>query len=133
MQQAAALLLGTHDFTSFGASDTDLTGRASTDAPSGPSPIKTITSATISHTNPEPWTLNPEPLPLLLFRITGSGFLHHMVRNIVGTLAEIGRGALAADDMQRILAARDRTAAGPTAPASGLFLVSVDYGNEAQP
>jgi len=133
MQQAAALLLGTHDFTSFAASDPDLTTRASTESPSGPSPIKTITSASISRTKPEPWTQDPEPSSLLIFRITGSGFLHHMVRNIVGTLVEIGRGALAVEDLPRILAARDRATAGPTAPASGLFLVSVDYDSEPQP
>jgi tRNA pseudouridine38-40 synthase len=64
---------------------------------------------------------------LLRYRVTGSGFLHHMVRNIVGTLVEIGRGSLQAEDMARILEARDRTAAGPTAPAQGLFLVGVSY------
>ena len=51
-----------------------------------------------------------------------------MVRNIVGTLADIGRGALKVEDLAHIVAARDRRAAGPTAPASGLFLVGVDYG-----
>jgi len=61
--------------------------------------------------------------------VTGSGFLHHMVRNIVGTLAEVGRGALKAEEMRRILAAKDRAAAGPTAPAQGLFLVEVEYGD----
>jgi tRNA pseudouridine38-40 synthase len=59
--------------------------------------------------------------------VTGSGFLHHMVRNIVGTLVEVGRGALVPEDISRILGARDRSAAGPTAPAKGLFLTHVDY------
>ena len=130
---AAPIYEGEHDFTSFAASDPDLTTRASTESPSGPSPIKTITSASISRTKPEPWTQDPEPSSLLIFRITGSGFLHHMVRNIVGTLVEIGRGAFAVEDLPRILAARDRATAGPTAPASGLFLVSVDYDSEPQP
>jgi len=119
MQQAAVMLLGTHDFTSFAASDSDLTNRTGDTAPN---PTKTITHATITREN-----------NLLIFRITGSGFLHHMVRNLVGTLVEVGRGALAADDLSRILAARDRTSAGPTAPASGLFLVSVDYQDEVHP
>jgi tRNA pseudouridine38-40 synthase len=51
-----------------------------------------------------------------------------MVRNIVGTLVEVGRGSMRAEDVVGILAARDRAAAGPTAPAQGLFLVSVEYG-----
>jgi tRNA pseudouridine38-40 synthase len=68
---------------------------------------------------------------LLRYRVTGSGFLHHMVRNIVGTLVEVGRGSLQAEEMQRILAAKDRAAAGPTAPAQGLFLVAVEYGDGA--
>jgi tRNA pseudouridine38-40 synthase len=119
MQQAAAMILGTHDFTSFAASDADLTNRTGDTVPN---PIKTITASTITREN-----------DLLLFRITGSGFLHHMVRNLIGMLVEVGRGALATDAMPRILGARDRTLAGPTAPASGLFLVSVDYGKEVQP
>ena len=60
---------------------------------------------------------------LLVYHVQGSGFLHHMVRNLVGTFMEVGRGQIAAD----ILAARARPAAGPTAPARGLFLHSVQY------
>ncbi len=60
-----------------------------------------------------------------------SGFLHHMVRNIVGTLVEIGRGSLEPSDLTRILNARDRTAAGPTAPARGLYLVEVIYDSQS--
>jgi tRNA pseudouridine38-40 synthase len=90
-------------------------------APVKISPVKTITLAE--------WSRRPGPAQadLLIFRISGNGFLHHMVRNIVGTLVEIGRGSLAAADLTRILDARDRTAAGPTAPARGLYLVEVVY------
>lgn len=65
--------------------------------------------------------------PRLIYRVRGSGFLYNMVRNIAGTLLEVGRGNLALDDIDTILAARDRATAGPTAPAAGLFLVSVEY------
>jgi tRNA pseudouridine38-40 synthase len=64
---------------------------------------------------------------LLLYRITGSGFLHHMVRNLVGTFVEAAANRISADEIPIILAARNRSAAGPTAPASGLFLVEVEY------
>jgi tRNA pseudouridine38-40 synthase len=64
---------------------------------------------------------------MLIYEVTGKGFLHHMVRNIVGTLVEVGRGKLEATDMIPILHARDRTLAGPTAPAQGLCLVRVEY------
>jgi tRNA pseudouridine38-40 synthase len=109
MQQAAAHLLGSHDFSSFAASDPDHSTAA-------PNPTKTIFHSTLGCAD-----------GLLLYRITGSGFLHHMVRNIVGTLVEVGRGALAPDAIPAILAACDRSAAGPTAPPQGLFLVAVDY------
>jgi tRNA pseudouridine38-40 synthase len=65
--------------------------------------------------------------PLLIYRVRGSGFLYNMVRNFVGTLLEVGRGNIAADSVPTILEARDRRAAGPTAPAVGLFLVNVEY------
>jgi len=139
MTEAAALLLGSHDFTSMAATDPDRAQReADDDSASSPAikinPVKTITLAD--------WSRRPVPLQgssahedLLIFRISGSGFLHHMVRNIVGTLVEIGRGSLAPSDLTRILDARDRTAAGPTAPARGLYLVEVVYNpvtNETQ-
>jgi len=118
MQGAADDFIGQHDFTSFAAADPDLSERS--DASSGPSPVKTITRSTLTRES-----------NLLIYRVTGSGFLHHMVRNIVGTLVEIGRGSLAPDAISTILAARDRSAAGPTAPASGLFLISVDYESDS--
>jgi tRNA pseudouridine38-40 synthase len=114
MAYAAALLVGTHDFSSFQASDPDVMQRG--EGAAGPNPVKTIVESSVMRED-----------GLLRYRVTGSGFLHHMVRNIVGTLVEIGRGALHVDEMTRILAARDRAAAGPTAPAQGLFLVGVSY------
>jgi tRNA pseudouridine38-40 synthase len=64
---------------------------------------------------------------LLVYRVRGSGFLHHMVRNLVGTMLDVGRGRLTAGAIPGILAALSRAAAGPTAPARGLFLHSVEY------
>jgi len=116
MQQAATYILGTHDFSSFAASDPDLATREA-DPNSAPStPIRTV-----YHSQ---WA---EHDGLLLYRITGSGFLHHMVRNLVGTFVHAGRGRIAPESIPNILAARDRSAAGPTAPASGLFLLQVEY------
>jgi len=64
----------------------------------------------------------------VFFFIQGSGFLRHMVRNIVGTLLLIGQGKIVPDEIDRIIARRDRAFAGPTAPPQGLYLVGVDYG-----
>ena len=69
---------------------------------------------------------------LLVYRVRGNGFLHHMVRNLVGTMIDVARGQLALEEIPRILAARSRSEAGPTAPARGLFLHSVDYPQEFQ-
>ena len=63
----------------------------------------------------------------LVYTVRGSGFLHHMVRNLVGTFILVGKGTLEVQDISRILAARNRSAAGATAPASGLYLVGVEY------
>jgi tRNA pseudouridine38-40 synthase len=115
MEKAAAMLCGTHDFTSFQASDPELGQRE--DGAGRPNPVKTILGSEVVRED-----------GLLLYRVTGSGFLHHMVRNIVGTLVEVGRGSRPPEEIARILAAKDRTAAGPTAPAQGLFLVGVEYG-----
>jgi tRNA pseudouridine38-40 synthase len=70
------------------------------------------------------WRLEDD---LFIYRVTGSGFLHHMVRNLMGTFVETSSRHLAPDTISRILAARHRSAAGPTAPARGLFLVEVEY------
>lgn len=115
MQRAAALVIGEHDFTSFAATDPDFSTRHSDpDAP--PNSVRIIFSSS--------WN---EDGDLLLYTVRGHGFLHHMVRNLVGTFLDIGRGHIAADEITAILEHRSRTAAGPTAPARGLFLDSVEY------
>ena len=63
----------------------------------------------------------------LVYSVCGNGFLHHMVRNLVGTFLLVGKGTLKPAEIQRILEARDRSAAGATAPAAGLYLVKVEY------
>ena len=116
---AAKLVIGEHDFTSFAATDPDLPTRESSQAAPSSAPKSCVRTIHASA-----WTIEPDRLT---YHVTGNGFLHHMVRNLVGTFFEIGRGALAADAIPQILAARSRSAAGPTAPARGLFLISVKY------
>lgn len=111
MKQAARLVLGTHDFTSFAAVDPER-GKDDEELDN----VRTIFSSEWSKQN-----------DLLIYQVRGDGFLHHMVRNLVGTFLQVGKGSLAADSMAEILAARRRADAGPTAPASGLFLINVEY------
>jgi tRNA pseudouridine38-40 synthase len=127
LQQAASHILGTHDFTSFAAVDPDQTTReqqcANEDSPSTPYSLLPTScfTRTIHHSA---WHQQED---LLIYRVTGSGFLHHMVRNLVGTFVEAATNRITAATIPEILAARNRSAAGPTAPASGLFLVEVEY------
>jgi tRNA pseudouridine38-40 synthase len=154
MHEAAAMLVGTHDFRSF-----------ETNWPNRSSSIRTVFAARwIATPYWQPWLLQPqtsepgptEPAPLhgtavvappqpqpgpvstlrhdrpqesehyLIFEICADGFLYNMVRSIVGTLVHIGRGRWTAADVGRILQAGDRRLAGDTAPAHGLYLVDVD-------
>lgn len=115
MQQAAALVVGEHDFTSFAATDPDLSTRES-DADQLSHAIRTVFSSA--------WSAESD---LLIYRIRGSGFLHHMVRNLVGTFLDVGRGQIPPESIAGILQQKSRAAAGPTAPARGLFLDSVEY------
>lgn len=110
MAEAAGRVIGEHDFTSFAAVDPE---RGRDDPPNN---VRTIFASAWRREGDE-----------LIYQVHGSGFLHHMVRNLVGTFILVGKGTLKADDITRILEARDRSAAGATAPASGLYLVSVDY------
>ena len=105
MEQAAHLLTGEHDFSSFMGA--------------GSSVKTTVRRILDFHIQAR--------RPRVYFSIQGSGFLRHMVRNIVGTLIPVGQGSLAPHDVGRILALRDRTQAGPTAPPQGLYLVEVGY------
>ncbi len=130
MQRAADSFRGEHDFVSFAAADPDLATRedaASTGRLWGTATrLPAIRTIFKSH-----WDRQTcEASELLVYRVRGNGFVHHMVRNLVGTMVEVGRGALEADAVPAILNARNRAAAGPTAPARGLFLLSVEYDAE---
>ena len=111
MVLAAGLVVGEKDFTSFAAVDPE---RGKEDEPR--SNVRTIFSSAWERAGDE-----------LIYTVRGSGFLHHMVRNLVGTFILVGKGTLQPKDVTRILEARDRSVAGATAPASGLYLVSVEY------
>jgi tRNA pseudouridine38-40 synthase len=125
MAAAASVAVGEHDFTSFAAVDPERVERmaAEENGPSsaGTSNARTTNVRTIFSST---WTRDGEEL---IYTVRGSGFLHHMVRNLIGTFLLVGKGTLSLEDVRRILEARQRTAAGPTAPASGLYLVAVEY------
>lgn len=109
--EAADMVTGEHDFTSFAAVDVEARKE---DAEVNN--VRTIYSSN--------WRANGEEL---VYTVRGNGFLHHMVRNLIGTFLMIGKGNLTSKDLKRILDLRDRSAAAATAPASGLYLVSVEY------
>ena len=122
--RATESIVGTHDFTSFAAADPDRSTRIAAaeaadcddEIATAPSNVRTIHSAQ--------WARGPDELT---FAVRGDGFLHHMVRNLVGTLLQVGRGSVGVGDIARVLESRNRSAAGPTAAARGLYLVSVEY------
>ncbi|HLX86492.1 MAG TPA: tRNA pseudouridine(38-40) synthase TruA [Terriglobales bacterium] len=117
MIAAADVVVGEHDFTSFAAVDPERLERmAAENGDRVVSNVRTIFSST--------WTRDGDEF---IYTVRGSGFLHHMVRNLVGTFLLVGKGTVSRDDVRRILEARKRTAAGPTGPAAGLYLVGVEY------
>jgi len=111
MARAAAQVLGEQDFTSFAAVDPER-GREDSE----PSNVRTIMESC--------WKREGEQF---IYTVRGNGFLHHMVRNLVGTFVLVGKGTLQVEEIVRILESRNRSSAGPTAPASGLCLVAVEY------
>jgi tRNA pseudouridine38-40 synthase len=131
MVAAAGVIVGEHDFTSFAAVDTERVRRmaAEEDLWTSAVPTSNVRPTNVRPTNVRTifssgWTRQGEEM---VYTIRGSGFLHHMVRNLVGTFLLMGKGTVSLEDFGRILEARERTAAGPTAPASGLYLVDVEY------
>ncbi len=116
MVAAAGVVVGEHDFTSFAAVDPERVERMAASENVTTTNVRTIFSST--------WTRAGDEL---IYTVRGSGFLHHMVRNLIGTFLLLGKGTVRLEDLRRILEARQRAAAGPTAPASGLYLVEVEY------
>jgi len=110
MQAAALLLLGEHDFSSFRAAECQ-----------SRTPIRRITQISVQRRG-----------ELIELAVTANAFLHHMVRNIAGALIAVGQGKHAPQWVAEVLAARDRTRAGVTAPAGGLYLVGVRYASSLQ-
>jgi tRNA pseudouridine38-40 synthase len=106
MAEASRLLAGKQDFTSFRGADAD-----------SEDPVREVFQSGWSKRDSD----------LLHFTIEADGFLKHMVRNIVGTLVEVGKGKRSAEQFGQALRARDRRQAGMTAPPQGLFLVEVQY------
>jgi tRNA pseudouridine38-40 synthase len=157
MIRASEYIVGTFDFTSFAASDPERTSRVarahretcetvrrdvSIDDDLGKVALGlemesmeyddedatdrlTLKQGNVRTVNSSLWARTEDELS---YTIRGNGFLHHMVRNLVGTFLQVGKGSLHADDVPAILAAKTRSAAGATAPACGLYLVSVEYG-----
>ena len=105
MQEAAAYLVGEHDFKSFCSVNTQ-----------AESTVRTITSLTVEKQG-----------SIICIRVSGTGFLYNMVRIIAGTLMEVGWGKYPPEKMKEILEKTDRSAAGPTAPAQGLMLVNYEF------
>jgi tRNA pseudouridine38-40 synthase len=112
MAEAARAIEGTHDFSAFRAAGSDTHG--------------STRSVFVSR-------VEGSGDVLVVYEISGDGFLRHMVRTIVGTLVEVGRGRRPRQSMAEILVSRDRGRAGPTAPPEGLFLTRVEYDEPAPP
>ena len=116
LKEAASLIDGRHDFTSFAAVDPEKDNREGDEGARTGANVRTVFSSR--------WR---EETDELVYEVHGNGFLHHMVRNLIGTFLLVGKRTLKPTDMTRILEAKDRSAAGATAPACGLYLVGVEY------
>ena len=109
MHHAAQVMVGHHDFTTFRSTHCQ-----------SKTALKTLDRLDVSRSG-----------PYVEIRASSRSFLHNQVRSMAGTLKLVGEGRWTASDVERALEARDRTACGPVAPASGLYLVAVDYGPQA--
>ncbi|MBF0458067.1 MAG: tRNA pseudouridine(38-40) synthase TruA [Nitrospirae bacterium] len=116
MQQAAMSLVGRYDFKSFCASDTDVDNT-----------VREVLGITIEAQSSIAFMNAEIKGKFITITIEADGFLRHMVRNITGTLVDVGRGKTCAEDIEYILNAKDRKKAGMTAPGRGLFLEKVYY------
>lgn len=114
MEQCLQVITGTHDFASFEAS-----GSRDKSITTGRGSVRTLSAAKITETGIDSYQ----------FEFTGDGFLRHMVRNIVGTVLSVGNGRTSRKEFKEILMAKDRSSAGATAPAHGLFLKKIYYNN----
>ncbi|MDE6387495.1 MAG: tRNA pseudouridine(38-40) synthase TruA [Lachnospiraceae bacterium] len=135
MSQSAECLIGLHDFKSFCSAQAQVE-----------TTVRRIDSIEVWEECERNWNRDQETQDEradrccdgeeknksreIVIRVTGGGFLYNMVRIIAGTLMEVGRGHIQPQDMEKILNARDRQAAGPTAPACGLTLVGIEYAAE---
>jgi tRNA pseudouridine38-40 synthase len=125
MREAAECLAGTHDFRAFRSTGTDVR-----------TTVREVLASSIACSSLNAPDVSPGWAPhvavpegtLITYRVTGTGFLRHMVRAIVGTLVEVGAGRMQVAHIPALLTGGARDAAGPTAPAAGLCLVGVDYG-----
>jgi tRNA pseudouridine38-40 synthase len=116
MKEAALFLHGRHDFSSFRASGC-----------SAKNPVREIYGIDIQTFDKIDFMTFTFNAPVIKISIQANAFLRHMARNIVGTLVEAGRGKMPPEKMKEILGAKDRSAAGKTAPACGLFLEKIEY------
>jgi len=116
MREAASVLCGEHDFSSFMGAGC-----------SSKHQVRAISSVDVDLLREIPFMTAAIKGGFIRIRIEANAFLRHMVRNIVGTLVEAGKGRIAPSTMGGILQSRDRTKAGPTAPAKGLFLEKINY------
>jgi tRNA pseudouridine38-40 synthase len=115
MNEAASLLIGTHDFATFGQ------------APQGDNTVRRIAALLGERVEESLPTLDPFPVECLVLTITANAFLRRMARNLVGSLLAVGLGAWQADDLGAALIAKDRSRSAPPLPPNGLVLERVQY------
>jgi tRNA pseudouridine38-40 synthase len=130
MAAAAGVVVGEHNFSSFAAVDAERgkglehEGYPSISLRAGSGSLRNHDLINVRQIFSSAWQREGDEF---VYTVRGSGFLHHMVRNLVGTFILVGKKTLTVEDVKRILEARERSAAGATAPASGLCLMSVEY------